>query len=219
MCWRRVVSRFAAVLLVFVIWTAIARADTFNVTFAGQVVRVSGVMPGGSVAFVAALVEVQRQLYARSSRVEQVVGDADHDGVVTFDLGRTIPVRSIWGVVDLASGAHVVATPVAYPRRELVFSSDGIKNLPVDQFDQIAHGHVLLQVLWVRPGEAAWIVTTADGGANDADGKNDGKTVTSLSAFRSMSGNTPPPKKLKKDDVLILIDPFDMTFSMTQVNK
>jgi hypothetical protein len=152
-------------------------------------------------------------------RIEELVTDTDGDGVVTYDLGSTIPSRSIWAAVDVTTGGYAIAVPPNYPRRELPFPAGSLKNTPPDEFDQLTHDFFLLQVLWVQPGQGAWMGMTADGGAGDSDGKNNGSTVTSLAHLHSMKGGAAVPKKIRKDDVLIFIDPFEMSFTSTRVVK
>ena len=188
-------------------------------SFDGAVLRITGVTPGGTVALDGALLEPQSEVHERQLRIEQTIADPDRDGIVTYTYERNIPRQSIWGVVDIASGRYVIATPPTYRRQELPFPSNAVKNTPADEFDELTHGFFLLQVLWVRPGEGAWVSMSADGGAGDSDKKNNGKTETSLSYFRPISANTPVPKKIKKDDVLIFIDAFDMAFTSTKVTK
>jgi hypothetical protein len=214
-----VVGRMLMMLLFTVFPSVRADSAPLVVNIDGSVLHVAGITPGGKVAVIAALVEPQKGVYSRFSRVEQLLSDSDGDGIVSYDLGRPIPVRSIWGVVDVASGTYTVATPLGYPRREVAFPMQAVKNLPADDIDEIEHHHLLLQILWVRPGVAGWLVTTADGGANDADGKNNGRTTTPSSRFIALGSDERPPKKLKNDDVLIFIDPFEMTFSSTKVAR
>jgi hypothetical protein len=195
------------------------------VTFSGNTVHVTGITPHGQVAVMSVMREVTGQLVSRMSRTEQLLTDAGA-GVVDFDLGRTVPLRSIWTVVDLASGQYVIATPPGMQRLELPFATSIVKNTPsADADDEIAETHFTLDMLWVRPGNGggAWTARVADGGSTDQDDANNGSTKNSTSQFRPLGAPdvapNKPPKKFKTGDVLVMLDPFELNFHATQVTK
>ncbi len=51
----------------------------------------------------------------------------------------------------------------------------------------------------------------ADGGANDTDQKTNGRAMLSTAGFVPLGDSGKAPKKLKKGDVIVLLDPFTMT--------
>jgi hypothetical protein len=117
-------------------------------------------------------------------------------------------------VVDLASGESLIAAPGDFPKRESALPSGFVKNVPADEFDTLIGENLLLHVLWIRPGNGgagAWFMRAADGGANDTDQKTNGRAVLSTAGFVPLGDSGKAPKKLKKGDVLVLLDPFAMT--------
>lgn len=202
---------------------AVAAAETVPlapvVTFTGTTMHAAGITRGGTVAIQGVALTPLRDVSVQMHRIEQLLTDTDNDGAVTYDFKTPIPGRSIWAVADVTSGGYVIASPAEAMKHELPFPATAIRNTAADEFDELVHGQVVVQVLWVRPGTGAWVGTTADGGAGDSDKKNNGRTSAPLSYFRSLTAGGAVPKKVKKDDVLILIDPFEMTFSSTRVTR
>jgi hypothetical protein len=199
-----------------------ATSPAIVVTFSGQVVHVAGVTPNGSVAIITAMREPIRNSFIKVTNAQKILTDSAGAGAVDFDLGRPIPLRSIWAVVDISSGLSALATPAGFPLRSFTLPSTLVKNTVTNEEDQIVGNRLLLDILLVRPGKngGAWLQRTADGGESDEDGKNNGQTLTSMSGFVAVDGGGDrPPKKLKEGDVLLFIDPFEMRAASTAVTK
>ena len=200
---------------------AAASVPALGVAFSGQSVHVTGVTQNGQLAIVACMREASRQMFVRMTDVQRLLTDSG-SGVIDFDLGRVVPTRSIWAVVDLSSGRYTVATPQGFPRLELPFPASALKTKPSeDEDDQLINNHFVLEMLWVHPGDhksaGAWFTRVADGGDSDEDGKNDGKATVSASRFVAIGSSGAAPRKIKKGDILVMIDPFEMQFFATQV--
>src|SRR4051812_40087654 len=77
-----------------------ATADPgLTVTLGARSISASGLSRGSSAVFFAVLREAIPGTYMeRVSRLAKVVVDDDRDGIVTLDLGRPIPGRSVWAV-------------------------------------------------------------------------------------------------------------------------
>jgi hypothetical protein len=192
-----------------------------SVKFGQNTVQVSGVSPHGSVVINAALHESTGRMYARLNELTQVVSDDDGDGIVTFDLGHPISPRSLWVIVDVTSGTYAIAAPPGSPVIVARHAPMLLQKTDLDAADQIAADHVAMSVLWVRSGPSGtvWRVRAADGGATDEDHHNNGSAVVSTVAFTAIVGHDQPPKKLKKDDLIIVLDPFEMTYSAAVVQR
>lgn len=187
----------------------------------GRHLRISGTTASADVVVVAAIRETSRTHPPSMERVAKILV-ADAAGNADLDYGRDIPVASIWAVVDRAGGASAVITAADYPRREKPFAGTILKNAtPADAIDQLTTSGLIQQMLLVRPGNGggSWFVIASDGASNDEDHAPNGQMQTSTTLFDSLEGREKGPKKLKAGDILILIDPFEMTFTSTVVAK
>lgn len=216
---RVVSSRTTAVLAALLLLAALPAAASIGGQVAGSQLHVAGAKPGGSIVVVAAIRETSRTRPVSLDRVVRTL-TADTAGTADLDYGREIPIASIWAVVDQSSGSYAVVTPGDYPRREKPFTGSILKHAtPGEAIDQLTTNSLILQMLWVRPGNGggSWFVTASDGAANDEDRQPNGEVVTSTTLFAPIDAKEKPPKKLKTDDVVILIDPFEMNFIATTV--
>jgi hypothetical protein len=187
----------------------------------GSHLRIFGAKPAGNIVVVAAIRDTSPTHPPRLDRVVRTLS-GDAAGNADLDYGRDIPVASIWAIVDRASGSYAVVTPAGYPRREKPFTGSILKHAtPADAIDQLTTNSLILQLLWVRPGNGggSWFITASDGAANDDDHEPNGEVLTATTLFVPIEGKDKPPKKLKTDDVLILIDPFEMNFIATTVTR
>ncbi|HWS72522.1 MAG TPA: hypothetical protein VN605_10430 [Thermoanaerobaculia bacterium] len=215
-----VVSSFLALLWPMSLLAA-APAAAIRALVDGQHLRITGGQASGSIVIVAAIRDTSPTRPVFLDRVVRTLtGDAG--GNADLDYGREIPVASIWAVVDQSSGSYDIVTPGDYPRREKPFTGSILKHAtPAEAIDQLTTNSLVLQMLWVRPGNGggSWFVTASDGAANDDDHEPNGETLTSTALFTPIAGKEKAPKKLKTDDVLILIDPFEMNFIATVVTR
>jgi hypothetical protein len=202
---------------------AAATPPPLTVTFTGHGVHIDGATAGGQVAVVARMREASREMLVRMTEVHEMLRDSG-SGALDYDLGRQLPFRSIWAVVDVATGRYVVVSPPGFERQEILFPATVVKNTPAAEADdELLNDRFVLDMLWVHPADnshgGAWFARVADGGATDLDAKNDGKTLSATSQFRALGNGGAPPKKIKKGDILVMIDPFEMQFFATEVAK
>lgn len=194
-----------------------------SVTFDRTSIHISGVSRRGQIAIDAALNEPAgpAKMYIRYTQLAQALTDDDGDGVVDFDLGRDISPRSVWAVVDVTTGEYVIAAPPGSPVRNATLSPTLSRKADPDVADEVIGRQLAASLLWIRPGASgsAWHVRTADGGSSDADHANNGRTVSPTTNFEVIAGKDKPPKKLKKDDLIVVIDPFMMTYRATRVTQ
>jgi hypothetical protein len=192
--------------------TATPLHAALSITFNGSVIRVTGVTPREQIAISAVMRQAQGGMIRSAADTQQLLTDTDGDGAVEYDAQAPIPPLSIWAAVDLRSGDFAVASPRPYRPRVLPLPPAFVKNAPADEFDTLIGGHMILNVLWVRPGNGggAWFLHAADGGSNDTDHKANGRAVLSTAAFRGLESSDAPPKKMKKGDVIVVLDPFAM---------
>jgi hypothetical protein len=151
-------------------------------------------------------------------RRDEILEDTDQDGVVSFDLGRPVPVASIWIGIDLQTGDSVVAAPTARPRRELplpvrVFAPN-LRRLDLDLR--------MAELLLVHPGlggagAGAFGLLVGDGGESDEDGEQNETLQAVLADMRSLGDSPVAPLELLAGDVLVVVDPLDLRVLVVRV--
>lgn len=185
------------------------------VTFEAQSVVVSSLTPGAEVAYLS----VAREPAGYSSSVVRREGrlqDEDHDGTVTIELGQAVPLRSIWLVVEMATGLVLPATPEGYPLRQAEPGSDVALAVTAGATRLGAQG-AISHVLVVRPGGGAWVATWADGGTADEDGAGNRSILTGLDALEPLVDGPPPPLELAAGDRILTIDSDAMVWALATV--
>jgi hypothetical protein len=187
-----------------------------TVAFSAQTLHVSGITPHGDVAIAGILREAGNYRSIKVGEVRARMSDGSGSGAVDYDLGRAIPQWSVWAVVDLASGAYALVTPPGYTRNDLPVAGPVSSNSAIEQ---VAAEHLVLDILWVRPGSSpgAWFARASDGGANDSDGNNNGKTLVAPASFGALSGTAQGPPLLAENDVVVLFDPLEMQAAVVVV--
>lgn len=174
--------------------------------FEERAVVVSGLTPQGQVVWFSVAKQIEGGM-AHFVRREEVLPDADGDGAVRFELDRTVPLQSIWVAVDLATGAAAVGTPEGYTLRDASAPPGrgrGVAGRP----DWVEEGREILEMLVVRPGQGAWGMTLGDGGANDEDGRGDGRSTAALARMRAVGTSTANPAPLER------FEPKDLVFAV-----
>ncbi len=188
-----------------------ARAE-LAVSFEPDEVLITGVTPGRGIA----VLNVSR--YPRTW-VEAVVPragvfhDDDSDGQITIPLESGLAWKSIWAVVDGASGEFVVATPEDFPARGVLFDAAGqIQPGPGGLLTRVVAHRQDLHLMLVRPRVAAWHAVVSDGNAADEDGSVNGRVRIDVTSARNLLGGNERPGRIRAGDVLVAIDPRYMVF-------
>lgn len=146
------------------------------IAFTGTTVRVSGITPGGTVVIYGVTL-VRVDFADHVERFRNAVSDDDHDGIVTWDIGKTVPQDGMWVAVDATNGQFVVGTPrfgipVAAPPSQLLRKTAGL----VDTF---AFDYSSVEAVYIHPGHGVWAVHAYDRGVHDHDSRQ-GVTAISL---------------------------------------
>jgi len=95
-----------------------------------------------------------------------------------------------------------------------------VQKSEADLDDEVRSDGLAVSALWVRPGVGdgtAWLMRATDGGTTDDDHKTDGRTAVTTTQFFALTGKNKPPKKFKKDDLIITINPFDFSYKILKV--
>ncbi|MGH2628753.1 MAG: hypothetical protein ACRDHY_19110 [Anaerolineales bacterium] len=178
---------------------------TLRVSFEEQGVVVSGLEPGSRVAWLS-LTSEPRRYWVRDVRREGIE-PADAGGTARIGLGEPVPPRSVWGVVDLASGVAAWAAPEGFPIEEVVPEGKGFDRDDRGRLNRLLTRAVGLELLVVRPRSGAWALPVFDGSPSDRDGKPDGGLVAALEEGRPLLDGPVAPALLLPGDVVLGIDP------------
>jgi hypothetical protein len=119
---------------------------------------------------------------------------------------------SIWLIVDLSTGEHLVTpAPGGHPR-QMVASP-----LVATDLRGIAFLRPGIDAIIVRVPLGAWIASAVDGRTSDLDGRNDGRATLGLNALTPI-GDTPhgPAVLVPGDLVLAIYQPW-MEYAVVQI--
>lgn len=186
-----------------------------NLTFTPQSVLAAGLSPGGEVVFFA-VARIPLGSHQRLEAHREVVA-ADGAGEAVLELADGVPRRSVWAVVDLASGDYALGTPEDYPLRQASLAPEAFDPGPGGGLDRIRHRHRRLELLLLRPGVGAWTLRAADGGEGDADGAADGTLTTALDALEPLTPAAQVVAALLPGDVVVVLDPERMNVTAARL--
>jgi len=168
---------------------------------------VRNLTPGSTVALLAVAHEPAYYMMRLVSRRE-LLKDDDKDGVVRYVPDHGVAFRSLWIVVDVASGESTMATPAGYEAVEMYQRGAGRGNAVQSIVNTLDVGREVVEILLVRPGEGAWFVTARDRGFSDQDGQANGRIRLDPRKLRSPRGTYgDPPHAMRNGDVVAVVDP------------
>lgn len=185
------------------------------ITFEKNAVVVTGLTVKGQAVLFGEARELAEDDVATLVRRSQVLTDDDGDGIVRLDLGKEVPLRSVWVAVDFATGQATAAAPEGYPLRLVSWQGQGIER-GASRSDRVEDARTFAEVLLVRPGVGAWQLTVGDGSSSDDDGAADGRIAAALDRMTPVAGSTAPPIRFDPKDVVVLIDPNRMELTVVQ---
>lgn len=189
-------------------------APPLRLRFEPQAVVAEGISPGNAAVFFSIAREVSGYATTTVHR-QDVLADSDADGIVRFELDREVPFKSVWFAVDLATGQLAVAAPEGFPLREVPFPARAIPAL----LNRVDLQRPLVEIVLVRPAVGAWAVRAGDGGDNDDDGEADGTLRAALSALTPLGDSPPPPERLSRNDLLLVLDPQRLDYLIARLQS
>ena len=186
---------FGAIITICVLaCPAWAQPVSFGISFTTTAVQVSGVPPGHDVLVFSIAREPGR--YATNVvRREKTLSGAPGNTIVTWDIGLSIPLRSVWCAIDLQTGEFDVKAPWQGDGERDVMAPGGLApermaeapSFPRDGADLtgIAHERADVFILLVTPGRGVWLLWSGDGGPKDDDSRSGRCSFCSASLRRS----------------------------------
>ncbi|MFL6246173.1 MAG: Calx-beta domain-containing protein [Thermoanaerobaculia bacterium] len=164
------------------------------------------VVPGGRAAWMSVTLRRINFTTVRE-RLSTVIADSDRDGLTRWEQTAVLPAIGIWLMADMTDGRILTGTsnggvPPALPFPHAMFLRD----------EQGRYAHIILQsgetweLLWVRPGAGAWILTLSDASAGDRDRVANGYAVFHTSQARAVAGSAAPPAAFEPGDIIGGID-------------
>jgi hypothetical protein len=176
-----------------------------TLAFEADAVTATGLSPGGEAVLFALSREPQGYYTRVVPRSEVLVADAA--GEARYELGAAVPVRSVWVLAEVASGALAVAAPEGFPLRARELSPGDLRRGPGGRRDRLVQALERLEVLVVRPGVGTWRLSLHDGGSADADGADDGALAAALAELVPVGAAPGPPEEVAAGDRFVAIDP------------
>lgn len=140
-------------------------------------------------------------------RYEEIL-TSDASGAVAWPIER-ISSRSLWFAVDVQTGQIAVTAPDGFPVRRLETPAELMSREELAAMLELPFFYS--EVLLVRPELGAWTLSASRGGSQDLKKKRNALTVEPR-FFRKLKGTEPGPPKIEKGDVIVIIDPYALTF-------
>lgn len=173
-----------------------------SISFAGSSVSVAGVPPGHDVLVFSVARESRR--YWVDVVIRQRILSGSPQESRSWDLAQPIPPKSIWCAIDLSTADYAIGAPPGFdplplPAPAFLRESSGT-------LESVEHDRLDTMIILVRPGSGAWLVRSAHGGATD-NGHGKDRTALRFERMQPLTGGgPPPPKAIRPNDTIIVID-------------
>jgi len=202
---RRTALIVASILAMLFASTVLVGAPPPAVKISDSTVIATGITPVGQVGWFAFARE-RTDWVTRVLHWENLSATADSTGQAVLDLGRSVPVKSIFVAVDMTTGAFAASSPpeypwasqVDFPNAGLAFASDKASVI------SLRDSHDELEVLVVRPRVGAWRSTVRhdEGPETEEPG-----VVVNFASLAPWGSAPPSPGALRAGDLIVAIDP------------
>ena len=187
------------------------------VTFEEAAVVAAELTPGGDAVFWSVgrepLGYVQRVVRHQGVEVVDALGEA------RFEPGTgAVLLKSVWAVADLSTGALAIGAAPGFVLREIPFPGNGFAAGAPGRVNRLRHPQSFVDLLVIRPGVGAWSLQAQDTGTSDRDGQDDDRVMTDLDDLVPLvEGGPEPPERFARGDVVVVLDPLDLTYSATRL--
>ena len=192
-------------------------AAPFRAALESDGVVVSGVAAKGRIALLGVTREIGEDDFPMVKRHLEVLADEDGDGVIRYPVEPGVPVRSVWAVVDLASGSFDTVAPQAFGVRRVNWRGRGPQRRQ-DGRDAVEDQRTLVELLVVRPEVGAWAMRVSDGNPSDGDERIDGRLEGILDRMEPLAASPQAPSVFQRDDVVLALDPALMEITLIKVS-
>jgi len=199
-------ARIGCVLVVIVLIASVSPVRALEFRFKGNEAVGLCCLESGTDALFFGLVWQERPWVSRTTVVREIETTPSNGKTAWYEPEVGAPESSCWIGVDLSSG---IFTTVSRTKRQLEEKTIPPENLARDGQRSIVAVDVeagYLEVVVVRPGEAAWAFTGGDGSTFDGDGRSDGWVRAEIWNFRPVDGGPEAPKVFSKGDVILALD-------------
>ncbi len=172
----------------------------------------------GTDALFFGLVWQERPWVSRTTVVRGIATTPSNDKAVWFEPKVGAPPESYWIGVNLSTGDFTVRSRTTKDVEEKIIPPENLARdgqRSVFAFDVEAG---FLEVVVIRPGQAAWAFTAGDGSVFDGDGLSDGWVRAEIGSFRPIDGGSEAPKALVKGDVILALDTWRGILSTTTID-
>lgn len=197
-----------------------ARAASLQLTFGERSVAVSSSTPGGDVALFAIAKEASNSAVPVPMKTGHavVLHDIDHDGTVIFERERPLPLMAIWVAVDLASGRWVVSGSLGFEPPTITLEPLA-KRDSTGQLRKLSALVPEMDVLLVRAGAGSWRIYAAKTSGLDENAHGDQQLQIDVSNMIPLSGSPSKLDSILPGDVIVLIEPVSMRFTVQEVGR
>jgi hypothetical protein len=191
--------------------TAAPASGELAFAFGETTVGVKGATPGAEVLIYTLARVPQDGMTIVSDETHRLSADAD--GQVTIDLEGEVPWRSLWIAFDLSTGAYAV-NQASIGVREVDFAELGTRSGP-----SLEVRADLIYAFVARAQGGGWKLRAGDGGRGDSDGVRDRKISVQPGRMRALADSPAPPAALAAQDLVVIIDPRRMKYSVVPREK
>jgi hypothetical protein len=179
-----------------------------QIQYAPKALQVAGASARGDVAVIG--------IIRSSDRGKEVISEfetierADSGGAAIVEVPHLSP-ESVWLVVDVRTGEHIVSSPAHYAARRVPVPPDAI-----DHFGRsILHTRPWGIVFVVRKGVGAWRAQGSD--ADTVSDPRNGRLMMNQDRLKPIRGTPPAPQVLTPADIVMAFDVPFMEFWVAQL--
>lgn len=192
--------------------------QTLTLTFNDDSVAVGGAQPSHPI-YLFGMAREAKAFITNLQPYETKLTDSTGAGKVSYPFNKQRSWRSVWLAVDLASGAAVAGSPASYPSTAVTLDGKELKKDPGGEIAEIAADGSMVQFIVVRPGVGVWGELVVSQGPLD-EGSDNNKVNLSVYKLQPLAGTTDAaPKKLKKGDVVFVLDSFHAKYGVATVGE
>jgi hypothetical protein len=195
-----------------------AEAPALQASVTAERIEVRNVSAGGEVVLFTAQLEATGGLLRQRTGATRVA-DTDGDAIVALVPPRRIATRSIWVAIDLESGRSVIAGPDGYTINVLPVPTTLLKKDAEGVIGVMDAERITAEMVIVRPKMGAWRIVASEGSGTDSDRSKNGKLSLASEDALPIGESGKAPRRLKKHDVIALIDPGRMEVFVTEIDQ